>query len=229
MGTVQETEATMQAVRRSAERVEEAIDRFGGPESETVRMLADAGETVAHARDAMSDLAENTEALKRNWLFSRFFGERGFYNLDQLTRDEYRELFVDDRYTPLRIWVDGGLLFETDAGGGVALAPDAVRRLDEAMAELLDYPRDSPLVVEGYAVGANPGEEFRQAQEHADVVRAYLVQAYRRVATLTGTMPIGAAAEGSPSRDGRWNGVALTMFVATDRLAGAAPAAAGAP
>ena len=229
VGTVRETEATMQAVRRSAERVEEAIDRFGGPESETVRMLADAGETVAHARDAMSDLAENTEALKRNWLFSRFFGERGFYNLDQLTRDEYRELFVDDRYTPLRIWVDGGLLFETDAAGEITLAPDAVRRLDEAMAELLDYPRDSPLVVEGYAVGANPGEEFRQAQEHADVVRAYLVQAYRRVATLTGTMPIGAAAEGSPSRDGRWNGVALTMFVATDRLAGAAPAAAGAP
>ena len=229
VGTVQETEATMQAVRRSAERVEEAIDRFGGPESETVRMLADAGETVAHARDAMSDLAENTEALKRNWLFSRFFGERGFYNLDQLTRDEYRELFVDDRYTPLRIWIDGDMLFETDPAGAVALAPDAVRRLDEAMAELLDYPRDSPLVVEGYAVGANPGEEFRQAQEHADVVRAYLVQAYRRVATLTGTMPIGAAAEGSPSRDGRWNGVALTMFVATDRLAGAAPAAAGAP
>ena len=229
VGTVQETEATMHSVRRSAERVEQAIDRFGGPDSETVRMLADAGETVAHARDAMSDLAENTEALKRNWLFSRFFGERGFYNLDQLTRDEYRELFRDDRYTPLRIWVDGDLLFETDAAGAVTLRADAVRRLDEAMAELLDYPRDSPLVVEGYAVAGNPGEEFRQAQEHADVVRAYLVQAYRRVATLTGTMPIGSAAAGSPSGDGRWNGVALTMFVATDRLTGSAPAAAGAP
>ncbi len=229
VGTVQETEATMHAVRLSAERVEQAIDRFGGPDSETVRMLADAGEAVAQARNAMSDLAENTEALKRNWIFSRFFGERGFYNLDQLTRDEYRELFVDDRYTPLRIWVDGGLLFETDAAGEIVLAPDAVRRLDEAMAELLDYPRDSPLVVEGYAVGDNPGEEFRQAQEHADVVRGYLVEAYRRVATLTGTMPIGSAAEGSPSRDGRWNGVALTMFVATDRLTGAAQAAAEAP
>ena len=229
VGTVQETEATMHAVRLSAERVEQALDRFGGPDSETVRMLADAGEAVSHARDAMSDLAENTEALKRNWLFSRFFGERGFYNLDQLTRDEYRELFVDDRYTPLRIWVDGGLLFETDAAGEIVLAPDAVRRLDEAMAELLDYPRDSPLVVEGYAVGDNPGAEFRQAQEHADVVRGYLVGAYRRVATLTGTMPIGSAAMGSPSGDGRWNGVALTMFVATDRLSGAAPATAGAP
>ena len=229
VGSVRETEATMQAVRRSAEQVEQAIDRFGGPDSETVRMLADAGEAVAHARDAMSDLAENTEALKRNWLFSRFFGERGFYNLDQLTRDEYRELFRDDRYTPLRIWVDGDLLFEAAAAGEISFAPGAVRRLDEAMAELLDYPRDSPLVVEGYAVGGNPGEEFRRAQAHADAVRAYLVQAYRRVATLTGTMPIGSAAGGSPSGDGRWSGVALTMFVATDRLTGAAPAAAGAP
>ena len=229
VGSVRETEATMQAVRRSAEQVEQAIDRFGGPDSETVRMLADAGEAVAHARDAMSDLAENTEALKRNWLFSRFFGERGFYNLDQLTRDEYRELFRDDRYTPLRIWSRRRPAVRGRRRGGDLLRPGAVRRLDEAMAELLDYPRDSPLVVEGYAVGGNPGEEFRRAQAHADAVRAYLVQAYRRVATLTGTMPIGSAAGGSPSGDGRWSGVALTMFVATDRLTGAAPAAAGAP
>lgn len=229
VGTAQETEAAMQAVRRSAEQVEGAIDRFGGPDSEAVRLLADAGEAVAHARDAMSDLAENTEALKRNWLFIRFFGERGFYNLDQLTRDEYRALFRDERYTPLRIWVAGRLLFEADAEGGVALAPGAVRRLDEAMAELLDYPRDSPLVVEGYAVGDNPGQEFRRAQTHADAVRAYLVREYRRVATLTGTMPIGSAAEGSPSGDGRWDGVALTLFVATDRLTAAAPEAARAP
>ncbi len=93
------------------------------------------------------------------------------------------------------------------------------------MAGLLDYPRDSPVVVEGYAAGG-PGLAYRRSQARADLVRAHLARAYRRAASLTGAMPMGSAAEGSPSRDGRWDGVALTMFVDTDRLRGGRPASA---
>jgi len=153
VGTVRQTEATMNSVRRSAERVERAVERVSGPDSDTARLLTDAAEAAALARNAMEDVAENTEALKRSWPFSGFFADRGFYNLDQLTRDEYRGLFRDERYTPLRIWVEGDLLFETGGDDRVTLADGAVARLDEAMAGLLDYPRDSPIVVEGYAAG----------------------------------------------------------------------------
>ena len=97
------------------------------------------------------------------------------------------------------------------------------------MAGLLAYPRDSPIVVEGYADGGGPGLEYRQSQARADLVRSYLARAYRRAASLTGGMPMGSEAEGSPSRDGRWDGVALTMFVETDRLGGARPASAVTP
>ncbi len=225
VGTVQETEATMRAVRRSVEEVEQLVDRLGGPEGDGTRLLADAAEAAALARNAMEDVAENTEALKRSWPFSGFFADRGFYNLDQLTRDEYRELFRDDRYTPLRIWVEGDLLFETDGDERIALAASAVARLDEAMAGLLAYPRDSPIVVEGYAPGG-PGLAYRRSHARADLVRAHLARAYRRAASLTGAMPMGSAAEGSPSRDGRWDGVALTMFVDTERLRGERPASA---
>ena len=226
VGTVQETEATMRAVRRSVEEVEQLVDRLGGPEGDGTRLLADAAEAAALARNAMEDVAENTEALKRSWPFSGFFADRGFFNLDQLTRDEYRELFRDDRYTPLRIWVEGDLLFQTDGDERIALAASAVARLDEAMAGLLAYPRDSPIVVEGYAAGGGAGLEYRRSQARADLVRSYLARAYRRAASLTGAMPMGSAAEGSPSRDGRWDGVALTMFVDTERLRGERPASA---
>ena len=226
VGTVQETEATMRAVRQSAEEVEQLVDRLGGPEGDGTRLLADAAEAAALARNAMEDVAENTEALKRSWPFSGFFADRGFYNLDQLTRDEYRGLFRDDRYTPLRIWVEGDLLFEAGGGGRITLAESAVARLDEAMAGLLAYPRGSPIVVEGYADGGGAGLEYRQSQARADLVRAHIARAYRRAASLTGAMPMGSAAEGSPSRDGRWDGVALTMFVETDRLGGEIPASA---
>ena len=52
----------------SAERVEEAIARFTGPDSATQRLLVEAGEVMGRAREAMADVADNTEALKRNWL-----------------------------------------------------------------------------------------------------------------------------------------------------------------
>jgi len=217
-GTARETEATMRAVRRSAERVEKLVGQFGGDDNQAAQLLADASDAVSLARHAMSDLAENTEAIKRNWLFRGFFSDRGFYNLDELALDEYRELLARDRYTPLRIWLEGDLLFDIDLEGRVTLAADADRRLDEAMSELLGYPRDSPLVVEGYATGGGLGQEFIHAQARANVVRDYLMRVYGRVSTLTGTMPIGAEAAGSPTADGRWDGVALTLLVDSDRL-----------
>ena len=217
-GTARETEATMKAVRGSAERVEQLVRQFGGDDSEAADLLAEAGDVVSLARHAMSDLAENTEAIKRNWLFRGFFSDRGFYNLDELALDEYRELVARDRYTPLRIWLAGDLLFDTDLEGRVSLAADAGQRLDEAMSELLGYPRDSPLIVEGYAAGGGRSQEFIRAQAQADVVRDYLVRVYGRVSTLTGTMPIGAEAAGSPSGDNRWDGVALTLLVDPERL-----------
>ena len=228
-GLARETEATMQAVRGSAERFEELVGGLQAPDSATQRMLVDAGDVVTYARDAMADLAENTEAMKRNWLFRGFFSERGFYNLDEMTTDEYRELLADDRYTPLRIWLDADVLFETAAGAApgataadaaarLMLGPDAGSRIEEAMGELLQYPRNSPLVVEGYATAGGPGQQFLEASARAALVQDYLTRAFGRAAEVTGTMPLGADAPESPSGDGRWDGVALTLFAETERL-----------
>ena len=218
-GLARETEATMQAVRGSAEEVEAMVNGWNQADSPAQQVLVDAGDVVTYARDAMADLAENTEAMKRNWLFRGFFSERGFYNLDEMTREEYRELSMDDRYTPLRIWLSADVLFEAAAeGGGIELRDGADRRLEEAMGELLDYPRNSPLVVEGYATAGGPGQQFREAQERASAVQAWLTRAFRRSAELTGTMPLGPDAPESPSGDGRWDGVALTLFAATEEL-----------
>ena len=220
-----ETEGTMRAVRQSAEHVEEAIGRFSGPDSATQRLLVEAGEVMSRAREAMGDVADNTEALKRNWLFRGFFAERGFYNLDELTVDEYRTLLRDDRYTPLRIWLGADRLFETDPDGGLTLRDDAARRIEEAMGELLQYPRASPIVVEGYATDGDLGRQLLAALTRAELVERYLVRTFRR-AGATGTMALGAEAAESPSGDGRWDGVALTLFADPEALARGAVRAA---
>ena len=222
---LRETEGTMRAVRQSAEHVEDAIARFTGPDSATQRLLVEAGDVMGRAREAMADVADNTEALKRNWLFRGFFSERGFYNLDELTVDEYRTLLGDDRYAPLRIWLAADRLFETDPGGGLSLRDDAGRRIEEAVGELLQYPRNSPVVVEGYATQGEIGRRMLDALARAELVQRYVVRAFRH-ASGTATMALGAEAAESPSGDGRWDGVALTLFADPEQLARSGAAAA---
>jgi len=224
---LQEIEATMQAVQASADRVAGAVERFSGPGSVTDRLVTDAGQVMRHTRDVMADVADNTEALKRNWLFSGFFAERGFFNLDELSVDEYRTLLRDDRYTPLRIWLKAELLFnEVGEDGTLTLRRDAGSRIQEAMSELLKYPRNSPLIVEGYAIGNQSGHLMNDARRRAELVRDYIAREFRRSLGTTGTMTLGTGAEEaeeSPSGDGQWDGVALTLFADADEMGRTTP------
>ena len=219
---LEETRAAMAAVRGSARQVEQAVERFSGPGSVTERLLDDAGDSMRHVRNVLADMADNAEALKRNWLFRGFFAERGFYNLDELTVDEYRALERDDRYTVLRVWLAADRLFESDPGGVPRLRDEAGRRIEEAMGDLLRYPRNSPIVVEGYATAGESGPRMNSARRRADLVHDYLTRTFRRSAGATAALALGAEAAASPTGDGRWDGVALTLFAETERLAATA-------
>ena len=87
----------------------------------------------------------------------------------------------------------------------------ADRRIAEAMGQLLQYPRISPIVVEGYATAGETGRRLLDSQARAEMVESHLVRTFRR-AGATGTMALGAQAAESPSRDGRWDGVALVRM-----------------
>ena len=217
---------TVRALRETAEQTRQAVADFRSPGGDGEQILRDTREMLATARNAASDLAENTEALKRHFLFRGFFNDRGFFNLDAMTLAEYRQLSQDDRYTPLRIWLDAGMLFSADADGEEHLTDAGRQRLDSAMAELLRYPRDSPLVVEGYSVAERREVQYVTSSRRADAAREYLISTFGRIATLTGTMPVGDGAVGSPRADGRWDGIALTMFVRPEALAENVAAAA---
>jgi hypothetical protein len=86
------------------------------------------------------------------------------------------------------------------------------------MANLVRYPRDSPLVVEGYADATEGEAPYLLSVDRAQTVRDYLLGRFRRQATLTDIMPLSDSAPGSPRGDGRWSGVALTLFVSNGAL-----------
>ncbi len=210
-GEAETTMGNLQAVTDRARATFETVTASDGPAQQMMQSIQG---TLAEAQDVMSDLSEGTEALKRNILFRGFFRDRGFFELDAITRDAYVSGVLEgDRRVALRVWIDAAGLFGRSAEGVEQLTEAGRRRIDSSMADLVRYPRDSALVVEGYAHVTEGGTAHLISAERATMVRDYILNRFRRRATLTGVMPMGTQAPGSPSGDERWSGVAITLFV----------------
>jgi phospholipid/cholesterol/gamma-HCH transport system substrate-binding protein len=166
----------------------------------------------------MHNLAENTEALKRNFFFRGFFNRRGYFNLQDVTVQDYRAGALEDGdRVALRIWAAATVLFEKDSEGRERLTDGGRARLDSAMAEFVKYPRTTPFVVEGYAEEPTGDERFLLSRSRAELVRDYIVGKYGLDPHYVTTMPMGSQAVDSPAGT-RWDGVALAMFVSRSVL-----------
>lgn len=225
LGITGEAERTVANLRETTDQARAAVEGFTGRDGTAQQIAQTLRNALGEVQEVTSDLAEGTEALKRNFLFRGFFRQRGFFDLDSVSREAYQSGVLEgsDR-TALRVWIAAEGLFVRDGDGVERLTDGGRRRLDSAMADLVRYPRDSPLVVEGYAESREGEAAYLVAVDRAQIVRDYLVGRFRRQTTLTGIMPMSDQAPGSPSGDGRWSGVALALFVRNDVLARAARA-----
>ncbi len=215
-----EAEQTVRNLRETTDRARAAVDGFSAPNGTAQQIAQTLQNTLAAVQEVTSDLADGTEALKRNFLFRGFFRERGFFNLDAVSIQAYQAgVLESNNRTALRIWLDAEMLFERDPDGTQRLTIDGRRRLNSAMADPVRYPRDSPLVIEGYADAGEGEAPYLVSVDRARVVREYLLGRFRRQATLTDIMPLSESAPGSPRGDGRWSGVALALFVSNEALA----------
>lgn len=213
-----DAEKAVAAVRSAAEEARGAVADFRGDNGAMKGVTGDLQQTLTLARDAMQDLSENTEALKRSFFFRGFFNRRGYFDLDDVSVQDYRAgaLETKDRRV-LRIWGRADVLFEKDAEGREQLSESGRGRLDSAMATFVKYPRTSPFVVEGYAREARSDERFLLSRSRARLVRDYIVGKFGLDPNYVATMAMGGEAPGSPDGD-EWDGVALAMFVPTSAL-----------
>ena len=207
-------------LQATTERVRATVDALTARDGTAQQLLVPLRDAVTDTREVMADLSEATEALKRNFLFRGFFRDRGFFDLDAISRDTYLAGALEGKdRTTLRVWVDAAGLFARAPDGSEQLTAEGRRRLDSTMADLARYPRESPLVIEGYADVTDGGAAYLVSTERAVIVRDYVLARFRRKATLTGVMPMGAVAAGSPRGDDRWSGVALSLVVRKSALA----------
>ena len=212
-GIAADAQKAVANLRQAAEEAKGAVADFRGENGPMKGVTGSLQQTLASAKDAMADLAENTEALKRSFFFRGFFNKRGYFDLQDVSVQQYREgaLETKDRRV-LRIWAGAAVLFEKDAVGAERLTDGGRARLDSAMAALVKYPRASPFVVEGYAQEVTGDLRYLLSRARAQLVRDYIVGKFGLDPTTVAIMPMGAEAVGSPSGD-RWDGVALALFV----------------
>lgn len=200
-------------VREASENAKAAIADFRGAGGPVKGITGNLTQTLGYARDAMQNLAESTEALKHNFLFRGFFNRRGYFDLSDISAQQYRGGILETAgRVPLRIWLQTSVLFARDATGKEILTEAGRARLDAAMATFVRYPRTSPLVIEGYAQEATGDQRFVTSRARASLVRDHIVARFGVDPAVVAVMPMGAEAAGSPSGD-TWDGVAVALFV----------------
>ena len=214
----EETKSVIANVREVSNEARRAIADFRSADGPAQGLMADMRVTLLQAREATADLADNMEALKHNFLLRGFFNDRGYFDLDTISPEQYRSGVLEngDRKA-MRIWLSSDVLFEQLPDGTEVLSEGGRQRLDSAMATYLEYVPVNPIVVEGYATEGTVGETFRQGRNRAGIVREYLLGRYELAPQNTGYISLGEEAPGSPSGD-EWNGVALTLFLDRDEL-----------
>ncbi|HJR61271.1 MAG TPA: MlaD family protein [Vicinamibacterales bacterium] len=212
-GIAAEAERAVANLREASENAKQAIEGFRGDKGPVRGVVGDLQQSLTAARETLTDLADTSEALKRNFFFRGFFNRRGYFDLDDVSIAEYRQgaLETNDRRV-LRVWVKAEVLFATGPDGQERVTDDGRVRLDSAMGPFVEYPRTTPLVVEGYAEGATRDVQFVLSRTRAKLVRDYIVGRFGLDAGHVATMPLGPEAPESPA-NGRWEGVALAVFV----------------
>ena len=187
----------------------DAVEKFQSAAGEGGGVSENLQRTLASANEAMSDLSDDTEALKHNFLFRGFFKKRGFYDLGAVNPAEYQAGKVLGKgFTRHPVWLQGSALFTVDAKGVEALSVTGKAALDEAMAVILQFPRNGPLMVEGYATAGTASQQFLRARRRAALVRTYLIYRFHLRPNYTGIVAMGAA----PVDGATGEGVRLVSF-----------------
>jgi phospholipid/cholesterol/gamma-HCH transport system substrate-binding protein len=207
LGRVQ---AMLDNSRQLTETLNRAVTKITNSPLASEDTAADLRDTIANARTAMVNLAEDTEALKHNFLLRGFFKKRGYYSLDRLTQAKYMELL--NEHSGDRVWMSRNELFATGPDGKEKLTKSGEARIETGMNGMIPYLPKGTIVVEGYARQGSRSQRFIRAKQRAAAVQSYITNRF-------GLLP-GGDVEAVPARDtlasalgkSGWDGISLVML-----------------
>jgi phospholipid/cholesterol/gamma-HCH transport system substrate-binding protein len=198
-------EVTSRNLREAAEKANRTIADF---REKTQKGLSDqASGTLRNLNEVLSDMAENTEALKRNWFFRGFYKKRGYYDIDNLTIADY--LIMRKDREEKRFWLASQDLFEK-SGDKEMLSDKGKDLIREKVKELFQYIENNPIyLIEGYASEGNAGDQYLVSRQRALEIRAFIENEFPVPPESLGILPIGLKVNDTGIA---WDGVALVAI-----------------
>jgi phospholipid/cholesterol/gamma-HCH transport system substrate-binding protein len=204
-------ERTMANVQESTERLKVMVTALQPGLSSGEGVSSDLRAMMSSSREAMSDLAENMEALKHGFFFKGFFNNRGFYDLTTLSLADYQSRDFEKKTHKERQWVECPDLFIVRADGTEVLSEAGRASIDQAMEEFQRFTEGIALIVEGYSGIGTQNERFMRSRTRSSLVRDYLQKKFALNSDYIGVMAMGSVqSHSTPSK--LEDGVALVLL-----------------
>ena len=158
----------------SARQVRQMVSEINKPDQFGMSAGANIRESLMNANTATANLADATEALKHNFLTRGFFKKRGYYNLADISPEQYRKDRAFTNPANRRVWLSGSELFQNGLNGGGAVREGRgafEMPLSRRTAILLSRV---PLSLKAIGTVTFPRIQLRFSRSRAALVRQYL-------------------------------------------------------
>jgi phospholipid/cholesterol/gamma-HCH transport system substrate-binding protein len=202
--------------RQVIENANKTLQGFQSKDGPVQGMTASVKQTMDDARAAVEGLAENMDALKRNFLLRGFFNRRGYFDLAQMSPADYRQgaLTKGSDRRVIRTWARADMLFEPEPGHteNERLTGPGKAWIDAGIAPYLEHIASGIVIVEGYAQQGARDEQYLRSRTRASMVRDHLIAKFQLDPQATGAIPLSADSTDSPGK-APWDGIALAVIL----------------
>ena len=161
-------------VDQSTRQLNENLNQALGPDASGRTAGENLQGTLANVNVATSNMADDTEALKHEFFFRGFFKKRGFYSLQDLTPEDYRNSAYFRTQERARGWLRADEVFGVDSSGRQILTSTGQQQIDGFVGKEGAAILNSPIVVEGYSKALTPSDQLLESRERAVLVRSYI-------------------------------------------------------
>jgi phospholipid/cholesterol/gamma-HCH transport system substrate-binding protein len=208
MGVVKSAASNLDA---SALQIRQTIAEASLPDRDGATAGTNIAESLSNVNYATANMADETEALKHNFLLRGFFRRRGYFNLEHISAETYRKDTLFTASTNPRVWLPGDQMFSIDASGTERLTAQGKAQLDQVVTSHGDAFLDRPIMIEGYAAATGSSDQSTKSRLRALVVRRYLDDHFQLDASHLG---IVAMKDTPPAglEHTSWDGICLVIL-----------------
>lgn len=209
--TVTSVQSATRSIDETTQQLQSAVAKALSPDGEGRDAADNIRETLSNVNEATANMADDTEALKHEFFFRGFFRKRGYYSLERLDPEKYRQDKVFSNSKNTRTWIEAAELFDLRQGEPETLSRAGKQRIDAAVAELGNPALGGVIVVEGYAVSRVPGEDMAISRTRAILVRNYLHNRFQIDSQNIGVVPLRGVPPPATRKES-WNGICLVLL-----------------